>query len=183
MINLPDPPPDRLNLGCGMKPIPDCLNVDWNPVVEPDIVWNLDERPYPLPRGHFRRIFARDVVEHLEDLPAFVTEVHSLLAPGGILEITTPHFSSANAFTDPTHRRQLGWSSFDYFTEESEWSFYTGVRFEIARRTLVFRHGPLNRVVARLANRYPAAYEHRWAWMFPAWFMIFELRRIASEKP
>jgi hypothetical protein len=29
--------------------------------------------------------------------------------------------------------------------------------------------------VWRLANRYPAAYERRWAWIFPAWYLYFEL--------
>jgi len=177
-----DPVARRLNLGCGQMKLPDCLNVDFNPAVEPDVVWDLDRRPYPFPKGHFERVFVKDVIEHLEDVPGFMTEIHSLLAPGSVVEITTPHFSSANAFTDPTHRRQLGWSSFDYFTESSQWSFYTGVRFEILHRTIVFHHSTLNRVVSRLANRYPAAYEHRWAWIFPAWFLIFELRAIPSDR-
>jgi len=33
----------------------------------------------------------------------------------------------------------------------------------------------VNKLVRRLANRYPAAYERRWTWIFPAWFLYFEL--------
>lgn len=165
----------QLNLGCGRDKRPDCLNVDFNPAVEPDLVWNLDRRPFPLARSGFDTIYVKDVVEHVEDLMGFMEEVHELLAPGGTVVITTPHFSCANAFTDPTHRRQLGYFSFDYFTDGSAWSFYSSFRFDIARRLLVFHNGVLDRVVARIANRHPAYYERRLAWLFPAWFLIFEL--------
>jgi hypothetical protein len=33
----------------------------------------------------------------------------------------------------------------------------------------------VNKLVWRLARRAPAAYERRYAWMFPAWFLSFEL--------
>lgn len=170
--------PRRLNLGCGQKKRPDCVNVDLRPGVEPDLVWNLEERPYPLPRGHFEHIWALDVVEHLSSIQDFVEEAWELLTPGGILEITTPHFSCANSYTDPTHRHHLGWFSFDYFTDASQWSFYSGARFEIAERALAFHNGRADRLVARWANRHPELYERRLAWIWPAWFLIFRLRAI-----
>jgi SAM-dependent methyltransferase len=170
--------PRRLNLGCGRQQRSDCLNVDLRPAVSPDLVWDLEKRPYPLPRGHFEHIYALDVVEHLADIQGFVEEAHELLAPGGILEITTPHFSCANSFTDPTHRHHLGYFSFDYFTDLSGWNFYSGVRFEIAERVLAFHNGRPDRLMSRLANRHPAFYERRLAWIWPAWFLIFKLRAV-----
>ena len=168
--------PKSLNLGCGLRKRPDCLNVDILEAVAPDLVWDLDRRPYPLPRGHFERIYALDVVEHLQSVQAFVEETHSLLAPGGVLEITTPHYSCSNSFTDPTHRQHLGYFSFDYFTESSSWSFYSSARFSIVERSLVFPAGRLTSLFARWANKHPALYERRLAWIFPAWFLIFRLR-------
>lgn len=168
--------PRALNLGCGRQKRSDCLNVDVLPGVEPDLVWDLDRRPYPLPRNHFRHIYALDVVEHLEDVRGFVEEAYELLAPEGILEITTPHFSCANSFTDPTHRHHLGYFSFDYFTEDGVWNFYSPARFSIVERLLVFHSRLHDRLVARFANRYPALYEQRLAWVLPAWFLIFKLR-------
>lgn len=170
--------PRRLNLGCGLKKRPDAFNVDLRPAVGPDLVWDLERRPYPLPRGHFETIWALDVVEHLADIQGFLEEAHALLAPGGILEITTPHFSCANSFTDPTHRHHLGYFSFDYFTDASPWSFYSGVRFEIAERILVFPTGRVSGRISRWANRHPALYERRLAWIWPAWFLIFKLRAV-----
>jgi len=179
-LRTDDPIPRRLNLGCGERKRADCLNVDLRPRVEPDLVWDLDRRPYPLPRGHFEYIYALDVVEHLASVQDFVEEAHALLAPGGILEITTPHYSSANSFTDPTHRHHLSYFSFDYFTAGSQWSFYSGARFEIAERTLVFSMTLPDKLVSRFANRHPAAYERRLAWIWPAWFLIFKLRALEA---
>jgi hypothetical protein len=46
----------------------------------------------------------------------------------------------------------------------------------------VFRPTLANKVVARLGNRFPRAWEQRWAWIFPAWFLAITLRR-KSVKP
>ena len=170
--------PRELNLGCGLKRRGACLNVDRAAQVGPDLVWDLDRFPYPLPESHFLGVYAGDVVEHLENIPNFMAEVYRLLVPGGVVEITTPHFSCANSYTDPTHRHHLGYFSFDYFTVESELNFYSDARFEITERQIVFQQSFLNRGVRKLANRYPHAYEQRFAWMFPAWFMIFRLRAL-----
>lgn len=167
--------PRRLNLGCGLRKKADCLNVDLRG--EPDMVLDLDRHPWPLPRNHFEHAWALDVVEHLADIPAFIEDVHAVLAPGGIVEITTPHFSCANAYTDPTHRHHLSYFSFDYFTDASQWSFYSPARFEIVERTLVFHPSRLDGLMSRFARRRPALYEKRLAWLWPAWFLIFKLRK------
>jgi SAM-dependent methyltransferase len=172
--------PKGLNLGCGRKQRPDCWNVDVLPEVAPDLVWDLDRRPYPLPRNHFEQIWALDVVEHLASVKDFMEEAYDLLAPGGTIEITTPHFSCANSFTDPTHRHHLGYFSLDYFTADHTWNFYTTVRFEIVDRILVFSNSPIDRLLSRFANRRPDVYERRLAWIFPAWFMIFRLRAVKN---
>jgi SAM-dependent methyltransferase len=179
-MELTAPLPRRLNLGCGLKPRPDCLNVDLRG--QPDLVWDLERRPYPLPRDHFEAIYALDVVEHLADVPGFMEEAHALLAPDGVLEISTPHFSCANSYTDPTHRHHFGYFSFDYFTDASQWSFYTPVRFAIVERILVFQPRLPDRLVARLANRHPELYERRFAWLCPAWFLIFRLRAVKPAR-
>jgi SAM-dependent methyltransferase len=168
--------PRKLNLGAGLRPRQDCWNVDLRG--NPDLRWDLDQHPYPLPRDYFDYIFANDVVEHLASVQQFVEEAHAMLRPGGILEITTPHFSSAHSYTDPTHRHHLGYFSFDYFTDGHQWSFYSPARFEILERILVFNPGRVARWLARLANRRPQLYERRFAWIYPAWFLMFKLRAV-----
>lgn len=173
--------PRGLNLGSGLKRRENCLNVDLTPMVNPDLVWDLNRYPYPLPRSYFESIYAGDVVEHLQDIPDFMQEMFALLVPGGVLEITTPHFSCANSYTDPTHKHHLGYFSFDYFTKEHELNYYTGARFEIIERQIVFHHSLVNRLIRRFANSYPHKYEQRFAWLFPAWFMIFQLRAVKES--
>lgn len=52
------------------------------------------------------------------------------------MKIVMPHFASANAYIDPTHRGAFGYFSLDVVTGE---------------------------------------HKERWAWIVPAWFLVFEL--------
>ncbi|MBV9127843.1 MAG: hypothetical protein JO117_07130, partial [Verrucomicrobia bacterium] len=65
--------------------------------------------------------------------------------------------------------------SFNYFTGDNEFAFYSTRRFRRRSTRLIFHPTLVNKLVWRLANRFPAEYERRWAWMFPAWFLGFEL--------
>jgi len=166
---------DVLHLGCGRKRIDGAVNVDVAKVVAPDVVHDLDQRPWPFRDDEFGEVLAYDVIEHLQDVVATLEEIHRVAREGAIVRITVPHFSSANAYTDPTHRHQFGWSSFHYFTGERDFAFATSARFHRRATRIVFAPTLSNRLVHRLANRYPDAYERRWAWVFPAWFLYVEL--------
>jgi hypothetical protein len=39
----------------------------------------------------------------------------------------------------------------------------------------------VNQIVCRLANRFPRAYEERWAWLFPAWFVYAKLQAVKES--
>ena len=166
---------DVLNLGCGRKHVEGAVNLDVTPETRPDVLHDLNLRPWPLPEGHFREVWAHDVVEHLGDVLATFEEIHRVCRDGAAVHVTVPHFSSGNAYTDPTHRHFFGYFTLDCLTEEAELSFYTRARFRLRRRSIIFYPTLLNKLVWRLANRYPAAYERRWAWVFPAFFLSFEL--------
>lgn len=166
---------DMLNLGCGRKRIAEAINLDITPETGPDLVYDLNSLPWPFPEGHFRELLAYDVIEHLDDVVATMEEIHRICHHGALVRITVPHFSCANAFTDPTHRHYFGRFSFDYFTGEHEFSFYTHARFRRRSSQIMFSPTLLNKLIWRLANRYPEEYERRWAWTFPAWFLYVEL--------
>lgn len=164
-----------LNLGCGNKQREDAVNLDITDSTRPDVVHDLDDRPWPLPDGQFDEVLAHDVIEHLDDVIGTMEEIHRVCRDGAVVRITLPHFSCSNAFTDPTHRHYFGWFSFHYCTGEHEFSFYTNARFRRRRSEIVFAPTLVNKLVWRIANRWPAEYERRWAWLFPAWFLYFEL--------
>jgi len=94
---------DQLNLGCGRFKKAGFVNVDCFAHLEPDVVQDLDSLPYPFPSGHFRRIEADHVLEHLSQPFAVMAELHRLLQPGGELVIRVPHFS--RGFTHADHKR------------------------------------------------------------------------------
>jgi hypothetical protein len=164
-----------LNLGCGLKKLPNAVNLDRVADVNPDVVHDLDKAPWPFADGQFSEVLAYDVLEHCNDVIAAMEEIHRICSGSAVVRITVPHFSCMNAFTDPTHRHFFGWSSFHYVTGERELSFYTSSRFRRRASRIVFFPGLVNKLVHRLANRYPEGYEKRWAWIFPAWFLYFEL--------
>lgn len=154
------------------------VNVDISPDVGADVVHDLASIPWPLPSDTFREVQAFDVIEHLDDILRSMEEIHRVCKPGARVHITVPHFSSANAFTDPTHRHQFSCFSFDYFGDAHGLAFYSKARFARRRVEIVFYPSLANKIVRRLANRKPAAYERRWAWMFPAWFLSIELEAL-----
>jgi hypothetical protein len=167
-----------LNLGCGFKHLNGAVNLDLRTSVNPDVLHDLNQTPWPFPDSQFAEVVAYDVLEHCGDVIAAMEEIHRISLNGAVIRITVPHFSCANAFTDPTHRHYFGWSSFHYFTAEHEFSFYTQKQFRRQVGQIIFFPGWINKVVRRLADRYPQAYERRWAWIFPAWFLYFELEVI-----
>ncbi len=170
-----------LHLGSGLKYMAGATNVDVTAAGKPDVVHDLNVRPWPFETSSFDDVHAYDVIEHLEDVLKTLEEIHRVCRPGGVLHVVVPHFSSEGAFTDPTHRHYFGIGTFDYMVDGHTNSFYTTTRFRILTREIVFRPTIANKVVHRLANRFPQLYEQRWAWIFPAWFLLFRLEVVKES--
>ena len=164
-----------LNLGCGRKHVTGAVNVDVRAETNPDILHDLNLLPWPFPDEHFKEVLAYDVIEHLDDTIRAMEEIHRVCRNEAVVRITLPHFSCANAYTDPTHCHYFGRFSFDYVSGKGDFAFYSNAKFRCRSSRIIFYPTFLNKVVWRFANRYPATYERRWAWIFPAWFLYFEL--------
>lgn len=141
-----------------------------------DVVWDLNITPYPFCDGEFDVIECYDVIEHVDNIPRVMQECYRILKPNGRMLITTPHYSSPNSYIDPTHKFHLSLFSFDCFSDEHKYSYYSGARFKIITKKIIF-HGMRWRkfILTRMANKYPKFYEEHLAWLFPAWFLYFEL--------
>ena len=164
-----------LDLGAGaVVRAAGAVRADRSRSVRPDVVLEATA-PLPFRTGSLEWVYCFDLLEHVDDLVAVMTEIHRVLRPGGHLFITTPHFSCANSYTDPTHKHHFGWRSFDYFRDGHELSYYSNARFSVARRMMRFHGGIVDALVRRIANRWPDWYEHRVAWLRPAWYLEFEL--------
>ncbi|ODV11098.1 MAG: hypothetical protein ABT20_06650 [Rubrivivax sp. SCN 70-15] len=137
--------PTRLNLGSGKDYKPGWLNVDIIERAEPDLVLDLGQKtelPLEVPgrrggsvrleAGSLDIVYANNVLEHVPDLPALMTNVLALLKDGGEFQIEVPYEKALTAWQDPTHLRALNENSWLYYTD---WFWYLGWfehRFEIA---------------------------------------------------
>lgn len=88
----------KLNLGCGKRILGGYVNVDIVPGEGVDVVADLNKR-FPFPDDHAYFILATDFLEHVEDPIFCMKEIHRILKPGGIVEITIPYYNSANAYS------------------------------------------------------------------------------------
>jgi SAM-dependent methyltransferase len=63
-------------------------------------------QPWPWPDASVGEVFCSHFVEHLEAAERihFVNELHRVLVPGGKAKIITPHWASARAYGDLTHK-------------------------------------------------------------------------------
>lgn len=154
-LTLPTTKPRMLNLGSGNFPVEGYINVDFLPELNPDVVHNLDEYPYPFETGGFDRIFASHVLEHLRDPFAFMRECHRLLAVGGELHVKVPHFS--RGFTHPDHKRGFD-VSFPLYFNPKMLPWYVGTHFEKKKMRLHWNAQPY--LKAYVASR-PAVWAAR----------------------
>ena len=168
-----------LDIGCGKRKIePDAIGIDMSPDSAAEHVWNLDEYPWPLESGAFERIHMSHVIEHLEDPMRAMAEVYRVARDNADVFVTTPHFSSHNSYTDPTHRRHLAAASFDYFTGKDFPTFAgSPYRFDVVKVELTFGGNLVLDGMGRwIAVRSLKWYERHAAWIFPALDIRAQLR-------
>jgi SAM-dependent methyltransferase len=169
----------KLNIGCGSKPRAGWTNVDKYPSGAEDLVGDVCAG-LDLPDGCADEILLDNVIEHLESIPDAMAELHRLLAPGGRLEIVTPHYSSAASWRDPTHRSHLGFHSLDYFCSGQRANYTGDFRFEMVEKRLSFSGNLLGLIGRGLFALAPDKWESRWAFIFRASTLRFVLAKPAA---
>ena len=181
------PPGNTLDLGCGRRPQPGAIGVDSVALPSVSVVARLDARRLPFRDGAAYTVYALNVLEHLTDVPAAVSEVWRVLAPGGRCVVEVPYFSSVSAYADPTHVAFFTYTTFEHFCEapDTGWqanrhAWFGQARFGIARRRLRFGRAHRMFGLEAFANRWPAVYENLFAYWFPARALEVELIRSAA---
>ncbi len=174
----------RLDLGCGTRKREGAIGVDSNPRSKADVIHNLNEFPYPFGDEEFDEIYCDSSLEHLEDVPAVMREIHRMLKPGGLTFIRGPFPSGSNYHTDVTHRRAFTSRSFDYFIEGTDLYdryLYTDVRFELVScryHPASGRKSYLRRLLLRWAERSKAKFERKFMFLLPVEDISFTLRSV-----
>lgn len=119
-----------LDVGCGLNKRAGAIGIDLNPRSRADVLCDLDYFPYPFRDNSFDELQAVHVIEHVADVMKSMEEFHRLVRPGGIVKLSTPHYTDFSSFCDPTHRWHLNSFSFRYFGEDNAgYGYYSHVRF------------------------------------------------------
>jgi SAM-dependent methyltransferase len=174
---------DVLDIGCGASKEPGAIGMDRLPLPNVDVLHDMDVFPYPFGDNSFDRVVMNNSIEHVDDPIRVLQELHRVARHGAIIHIETPHYSSCDYYTDPTHKHPFSSRTFDYIvagTKLSEFRYADNVRFNKVDVRLTFLTGLslLDRMAERLVNRWQHPYELRLAWMFPARQVIADIRVI-----
>lgn len=95
----------------GQKDWSDLITLDIERRHNPDVIWDLNEHPWPFVDNLFDEIHAYHVLEHLGrqgDLKSFFAdfyEIWRILKPNGKLFAVVPSWADVSALGDPGHAR------------------------------------------------------------------------------
>ncbi len=130
-------PPRVLNLGAGNQIIAGAVNHDLRkhrPEIE--VVWDLNDLPWPWEDDSFDLIVACAVFEHLRNtLIETVNECWRILRPGGVLYMKLPYWDSDMSYRDPTHYWRFSLRACDIFDPATKYGhdymFYPVTKWQI----------------------------------------------------
>lgn len=133
-----------LNLGSGRDRRTECVNADIRTDVGADWIVDISKLSYgevvqspvdlvTIRPGMFSKIIAIDVLEHIPDLVAAMTNCRDLLEMGGEMHISVPYDLSLGAWQDPTHVRAFNENSWVYYCAWAWYLGWTGSRFNMER--------------------------------------------------
>jgi ubiquinone/menaquinone biosynthesis C-methylase UbiE len=111
-----------LDIGCGTDRIPGAVRLDMNPAVNPDILFEITKgAEIPVASSSFDEIYLRDILEHVDNVPWLLSEIHRIGAQNALVNVRYPHFSSTNNYGDVTHCRQLNLRCLEHFDPSTEY--------------------------------------------------------------
>jgi len=168
-----------LDVGCGRRPLrgENVITVDQNARFRPTVVHDLSVFPWPFDDNTFDFIHCAQVIEHLPDTVSVMQEILRIAMPGCRVYIGVPHFSSAIAVSDPTHKTFFSVKTMDYFC--GDFGNYLALKpnkcFEIISRRIVFSRLWKVLGLAALFNLSSRLYEEKLHGLFPAKYISWEL--------
>ncbi|HUI27884.1 MAG TPA: hypothetical protein VL403_17515 [Candidatus Kryptonia bacterium] len=126
----------KLHLGCGKNKLSGFVGVDIAALPGVDVVHDLSKLPWPFGDDSVSEVVMLNILEHLPDTVATLTEVWRITQANAAVRILVPYYNSRAAWDDPTHCRFFTERTWDYFTDDpsKQWSrfnFYTHARFDL----------------------------------------------------
>ncbi len=124
----------KLNIGSGQLKREGFIGLDNSSGAVVDVQADL-EKGLPFPDNTFSEIWMNHVFEHLNDPVQSMAEIWRVCQDKATVEIRGPHFSSPHlVWSDPTHKRGLSLSTFQYFNGTCH---YAKVKFQVIECSLM----------------------------------------------
>jgi hypothetical protein len=137
----------KLNLGCGFKKIDGFINVDGQPACNPDLIFDIEQTPWPWLDSSVSEVHLIHVLEHLGANSTvylnIIKELYRVCENEASIYIEVPHHRCDDFYSDPTHVRPITIKGLHMFNREinNAWvaqgdaatplALYTGVDFYI----------------------------------------------------
>ncbi len=122
-----------LDVGAGPWKYPGSISIDSNPIISPDVLWDLNKYPWPFEDNEFDMIYSSHCLEHLEDPKKALEEIWRIAKPNAKLILIVPHFSSRLAWGDIEHKNVFSTLSLHNFSEEYKILSSTKAKFKIEK--------------------------------------------------
>ncbi len=112
-----------LNFGCGNDIKTSSKECQWDNI---DIQksskltksFDFNKFPYPIKDNTYDYIYARNVLEHLDEPDKVINELWRITKPGGIIRIIVPHYTNKGAYSDMQHKHFFNEVAFQLLEEQ-----------------------------------------------------------------
>ena len=115
----------KLDIACGRNKQAGFKGIDL--AGDADIIWDLNDTPWPIKANSVREAFCSHYVEHIphwrpgweaDGWFRFFDELYRIMHKDGQAEFIHPYVTSVRAFWDPTHTRYIHETSWYYLNAE-----------------------------------------------------------------
>lgn len=128
----------KLNFGCGQDIKKGWINVDITKFKGVNKTFDFNQFPYPFGSNFFDEIYADNVLEHLENIPLVMKELHRITKNNGEVRIIVPYYNCYGAYSDVTHTRFFNHLSFEpFYKKNTRCNYFLEEQFELKKIRLV----------------------------------------------
>lgn len=143
-----------LEIGSGLRPYwgkegEEVIHLDKLSFPNIEVVWDLENTPYPFSDNTFDKVIAYHCLEHISDTVKVLAELWRICKNKAEIFIRVPYYSSYLAFQDPTHKRFFTEETFRYFTEKRPVSFSFPVNFSLKAVNYFYQYPKLAHFLKR----------------------------------
>ncbi len=157
----------KLHLGCGKEKLSGYVNCDISKEVKSDKIVDL-EKKLPFKDNSIDEIIINHTLEHIKNFIPLMEEIYRICEKGAIIKIRVPYFAYPGAFQDPTHVRFFTLKTFNYFSPESGFNYYSKARFKIEKKELKFFVTRPSKIIDIFINSIAPFYERFMSRIIPA---------------